>query len=129
MRGTWVSRSIYILLAVLGVGATASNETTVPKETWAKSMRDILPAAICRDGWYFRSCFEITASECHAAVTTATAACLQQYDAQIPQELRQPDDGTFWGNRVGTCAGTIFEATFRAKRISTAKCDDPSAWK
>jgi hypothetical protein len=129
MKRKGVYRTLYILLAALGVGATASAETAVPKDTWVKSMRDFLPAALCRDGWYFRSCFELTASECHAGATTATAACLQQYDTQIPQELQQPDDGRLWGDRVGTCAGTLLEASFRAKRISTAKCNDPSAWK
>ena len=129
MKRQRIYRIAYIVLVVLGVGAAGCADTTVSKDLWAKGMRDTLPATVCRDGGYFRSCFGITASECHDAATSATAACLQQYDAQIPQQLRQPNDGRLWGDMVGTCAGTMVESTLTAKRISSAKCNDPAAWK
>jgi hypothetical protein len=128
MKRQRVYRTAYIVLLVLGVGVAGCAVTTVPKDLWVKGVRDTLPATLCRDGGYFRSCFEFPASECHDAATRATAACLQQYDAQIPQQLRQPSDGRMWGDMVGTCAGTKVEATLTAKRISNAKCNDPSTW-
>jgi hypothetical protein len=102
---------------------------TVAKEKWLAGMSDILPAAVCRDGWFYRSCFKITAEECHLLVTEATKSCSLQYSSQIPKKLEQPKDGNEWGTKIGTCVGTIIESTQADKRISNEKCDDLTRWK
>lgn len=122
-------RSLLIFLVLTLQATTASAEGTVKKENWMAGFKDILPAALCRDRGFFRSCFEISADECHMLLTDATQSCLRQYKDQIPQQLHQPKDGTEWGTKVGVCVGTIIEGSQAAKRIHNTKCDDPTAWK
>jgi hypothetical protein len=92
-------------------------------------MRNILPASFCKDGTYFRECFEAKATVCHSTATKATESCLRQFEPEIPKQLQQPKDGSFWGNKIGVCAGTIFELTLKQSRINDAKCNDPAHWK
>lgn len=96
--------------------------TKVTKERWITEMRNIFPAYICRDNWYIRTCFDISADECHVKTTEATESCLRQYSSQIPPELEQPMDGKLWGTKIGTCAGTITESQIANKRIYSEKC-------
>ena len=92
-------------------------------------MGNLLPAAMCQDGSYFRACFDISASDCHTTATATTATCLRQYTDQMPETLKQPEDGTHWGQVVGACAGTLYGGELKAKMRNEAKCKDPSYWK
>ncbi len=129
MKHKRLSQAVQIILMSIGFYASAAAEVTVQKDTWVKGMENVLPAAFCTDGSYFRSCFSIPVSECHKVATKSTASCLRQHDTEIPTQLIQPKDGSLWGQKVGTCAGTVFAATLKEKFISNSKCNDPSAWK
>jgi len=113
---------------LLGPFGTAAGQV-VGKQDWVTSMRQVLPAAFCQEGTYFRSCFTQSPDACHAAANRATAACLTQFDPQIPAQLRQPADGQAWGQKLGQCAGTLFEVSAKKNRVNSAICNNPAAWK
>ena len=104
-------------------------DIVVSKESWLSGMRNILPASFCKDGTYFRECFETSTTVCHSTATEATESCLRQFESEIPKLLQQPNDGSFWGARVGVCAGTLFEGSLKQYRVNSAKCNDPAQWK
>lgn len=117
-----------LIFACLSVSVHAT-DFVVSKERWLSDMRSVLPASFCKDGTYFRECFATNSSVCHAAATEATESCLRRLESEIPIRLRQPSDGSFWGNKVGVCAGTLFEVALKKSRINNAKCNDPLQWK
>jgi len=124
-------RLLSFVLALTLAGLTISvraADTVVSKERWLSDMRIVLPSLFCKDGTYFRECFKANATVCHSTATEATKSCLRQFEPEIPKQLQQPNDGTFWGNKVGVCAGTIFEITLKQSRVNNAKCNDPSLW-
>jgi hypothetical protein len=112
----------------LSVSARAA-DIVVSKELWLSEMRNVLPAIFCKDGSYFRECFETDTTACHSIATEATESCLRQFEPQIPKQLQQPNDGQIWGSKIGACAGTIFEATLKQSRVNNAKCNNPALWK
>ncbi len=115
--------ALYMVTPVMA----ADNE--VPREDWVSQMSDLLPAALCQDGSWFRSCFTSSAAQCHDTATTATASCLRQYEKQIPATLVQPRDGTKWGQKVGECAGTLFEQQRKNQRVNSEACNDVTRWR
>lgn len=100
----------------------------VPKEQWIIAMKTTVPAFFCGPEQYFRQCFQVSAPECEETAASSTRTCLRKIEGQIPDKLVQPGDGTFWGNKIGQCAGIIYEAVLADKRISTAECNDVSNW-
>ena len=127
-----LKRFFGLALALILAGSSVSVRTAgtvASKELWLSDMRNLLPAMFCRNGSYFRECFEADATVCHSTATGATESCLLQFEPQIPKQLQQPNDGAFWGNKIGICAGTIFEITLQKSRVDSAKCNDPTFWK
>jgi hypothetical protein len=114
---------------VVATGSGVAGAQTVDRQAWLASMRQILPAAFCQDGSYFRDCFTLTPDACNAAANRAAEACIRQFSAQIPARLRQPDDGGVWGQKIGSCAGSLFEVNSMAAKRNSAVCNDPAAWK
>ena len=122
----------FVILVLTFTGHTVSvhaADLVVSKERWLSEMRNVLPAAFCKDGSYFRECFEAKVTVCHSTATEATESCLRQFEPQIPKQLHQPNDGSLWGNNIGVCAGTIFEITLKKNKVINAKCNNPSLWK
>lgn len=122
-----VARALALALVLaLPLGAGAAE---VAKAVWMDSMSTALPTMFCGQSMYFRQCFNVTAPECEATAASATRVCLAKSQAQIPDVLVQPKDGTQWGTVVGQCAGEAYEITLVKKRISNARCNDPANWR
>jgi hypothetical protein len=100
----------------------------VDRDLWVSSFATALPVALCRDNFYFRACFTVTAEECERTAASATRVCLAKFKKQLPEKFHQPDEGREWGAKIGTCAGTAYETAIPSHRISNAKCNDPSQW-
>lgn len=121
---------LVLVLTLTGISVSVSAaDIVVRKDMWLSDMRNLLPSMFCIDGSYFRECFETNASVCHSTATAAAESCLRQFEPQIPEQLHQPDDGGLWGRKIGTCAGTVFEATLKKSRVNNAKCNNPALWK
>ncbi|MET0026032.1 MAG: hypothetical protein ABW101_00225 [Candidatus Thiodiazotropha sp.] len=102
----------------------------VAREPWIDGMKKILPEVFCRDSaGYFRQCFDISSEKCFEIAASVTESCLDENLDQIPTTLKQPDDGRVWGQTIGTCAGTRFEAGLIQFRKSNPKCNNPSNWR
>jgi len=108
--------------------STFVNAQEVTKKQWVSGMKTVLPAHFCQQSQYFRQCFDVTVTECEEVAASSTRICLSELDNQIPNVLVQPKDGTYWGTKVGECAGTTYESVLRQKRISNSKCNDISNW-
>ena len=110
------------------VPAHGSSHVVVERDVWMASFETALPVALCKDGFYFRACFTVTPAECEQTASSATRVCLAKFEKQLPLEIHQPDEGTEWGSKIGSCAGTAYETALSTRRISNAKCNDPSQW-
>ena len=100
----------------------------VDRDVWIAQFSVALPVALCRDNFYFRSCFTVTAEECERTAASATRICLAKFKKQLPEKFHQPDEGTEWGSKIGNCVGTAYEVALPSHRISNAKCNDASQW-
>lgn len=103
--------------------------TTVDKTTWKQSFRDLFPAAICADGTYIRSCYTLSAAQCHQEMSVATDSCLLQYDERLPDPLQQPQDGRAWGGTIGQCAASLYLLKHSQQRRNDSRCEHPEAWR
>jgi len=119
--------SLFVLAWLLIVPAAAAAQS-MERSQWVSKMREVMPAAFCKDGTYFRTCFSVDTEGCRAAASAAMDACLQRYEAQMPTTFRNPEEGGRWGRVVGACAGTQFESGNRKLKRSLARCNDPKAW-
>ena len=119
-----------ILLTCLSVVVSTSlHAQQVKKEQWIAHMRTIIPAYFCNsDDSYFRQCFKVNSLKCEEVAASTGRICLGDLESQIPAVLNQPEDGTFWGQKVGRCAGIAYEASLKGSRISNSKCNDISNW-
>ena len=117
-----------ILLAISLLASLSLQAQEVPKEQWITAMKTALPAYFCHEEQYFRQCFEVSATECEDVAASTTRICLNEINSQIPAILVQPNDGSTWGTKVGTCAGSAYESTLIKKRISNEKCNNASNW-
>ncbi len=100
----------------------------VDRDVWIAQFEIALPVALCRDNFYFRSCFTVTAEECERTAASATRVCIAKVKKQLPEKFHQPDEGTAWGSKIGNCVGTAYEVALPSHRISNAKCNDASQW-
>lgn len=112
-----------ILLASLPLQASQ-----VVKKDWITSMKTALPTALCNGEGYFRQCFKVTAEECEQRSASATRICLSEFNSQMPDVLKQPEDGMKWGGKIGECVGNAYEISLKARKLSTKKCESPDAW-
>ena len=114
---------------IIVTATTVRAESLVPRATWINEMANVLPAAICRDGSYFRACFEVPSKECRETASVSTASCLQQYTPQIPDPLNQPEDVSHWGQKVGSCTAALYILEYKGKKVEDAKCEDIENWR
>jgi hypothetical protein len=118
----------HILILSLGLFGANAYSQSVPRDLWISNMETAVPAHFCQEGQYFRECFSVTARECEEMALSSTRICLDKWSEQIPMQLQQPQDGTRWGNQVGSCAGQTYEAALQEKRLSNARCNNPANW-
>jgi hypothetical protein len=126
-----------VLIAVLWTSSAQAPEpktkkapakVVIAKQDWIEALRTALPGGFCAPEEYFRQCFTVTEDECLSAARLATKSCLAELEDKIPAKLVQPEDGTEWGGKVGSCAGMAFERQLTKKRKNTKKCNDASNW-
>ena len=115
-----------ILLSISAISSVYAQK--ISKGEWLLGMKTGLPAYFCQEAQYFRECFTVDVIECENVASSATRLCLNELESQIPEILNQPNDGRFWGSKVGTCAGRTYETTLIKKRISSDKCNNISNW-
>lgn len=101
----------------------------ISKDLWVAQMKTALPQYVCSTETYFRQCFNVQESTCKIVITDAVNECLKQFEGKIPLRLKQPVDGSYWGNQVGMCAGNAYEVALVKQRNNTAKCNNPNNWK
>lgn len=116
-----IQQALLVLLFLVGVPG-ASAEESAPKSAYLKSAEERLPAVFCSEGSYFRTCFKVSESECRSAASASIVSCIQQYDAEIPKELKHPQDTAGWGAKLGACTGTKFEEKWKGKTVDSAEC-------
>ena len=109
-------------------GPAARGETVVAKEQWVEGMKTGLPVVFCQEGFYFRTCFRISAEECEETALSTTRVCLANFGDELPSVLLLPLEGQQWGQKIGACAGSTFELKWTERKVRSERCNDPSAW-
>ena len=124
---THMTKKAAVFLGALAIAASAqANE--ISKGQWIEGMKTALPTAFCSSAQYFRQCFDVTATQCEEVAASATRVCLSDIEQQLPNVLVQPQDGYYWGTKVGECAGTTYELTLISQRVNSDICNDVTAW-
>lgn len=100
----------------------AEGEVRVSKAMWLEQVTTALPAMLCTDGNYFRTCFDVTLENCVSTGTAATASCVAKIAPEIPNSLILPREGTHWGTMIGRCTGTVLEANITPHRVESDAC-------
>lgn len=118
-----------LIIMIISFYSTLSYSVNVGKNEWVESMETALPAAFCKKQMYFRQCFKVDAVECEEVAASVTRICLKKYKSDIPNPLKQPQDGTKWGTLVGRCAGGAYETSLVNEKINSKKCNDVNNWK
>ncbi|MEM9067583.1 MAG: hypothetical protein AAGE52_03725 [Myxococcota bacterium] len=99
----------------------------ITRDAWIAQMRVRVPRMFCAPDQFFRQCFRIDEAQCVEEATTTTNACLEQHQGSLPDRLG-PQEGAHWGQVVGSCSGTQFEASLLSVRISNPRCNDVRNW-
>lgn len=118
-----------LVAAGMVVVSSVSFGQDISKDMWIGMFKTALPQHFCSSEQYFRQCFNVQESQCKMVAADATDACMKQYEGKIPSKLKQPVDGTHWGQQIGMCAGNAYEVALLKQRINTAKCSNPNNWK
>lgn len=128
-------RSILFVIAFVSFSSVGFSESkpepqTVTKQDFKDQFIPAFTNILCKKGQFFRECFKVTSDECLSELTSATEACFAKLYRDIPNKLKQPDDGRAWGTKIGMCAGGTFETTLKLakKFIDNADCKDPKKW-
>ncbi len=113
-----------------------SQEKTQNKlaERWVEIMTEELPKAFCAEKMYFRQCFQISENDCKLQTKQSFEKCLiplradlfKNFGAKGTKDL--PTEGSYWGGKLGECAGIDYEKSLISKRINSAKCNDAKNW-
>jgi hypothetical protein len=116
----WICRGI----ACVALIAAASKADTpgMPQSEWSGLLRARLPSLICRDHWYVRQCFSISAEECDSAIKSDLTGCLQEFGTRIPPIITSKEDSAEWGKTIAQCIGARFEHTMKRHKKSSAQC-------
>ena len=78
---------------------------------WISYMKTTLPEIFCQPNMPFRQ--GVSAKMCTRIARASIILCLEKIEPEIPETLAQPEDGTLWGNKIGECAGTIYEVLMK----------------
>jgi hypothetical protein len=100
----------------------------ITKEDFVSAMKTALPAVFCKPEQYFRQCFDVSAIECEETAASTTRICLKELGSKIPSILNQPKDGSYWGTKLGECAGNAYSVVLSEKLLSNAKCNNVNNW-
>lgn len=95
---------------------------------WADLLRARLPSLICRDHWYVRQCFSVSAEECGSTVVSALNGCLVDYSGKMPPVMRSKEESAEWGETITKCLGVRFEERMKQHKIFSPRCSNPSVW-
>jgi len=95
---------------------------------WSDLLRAKLPSSICREEWYFRRCFSISAQQCGWAVDSALGRCLSEYRGKMPAMFTSKEESAEWGATLANCAGTLLEQTLKQYKNSSTRCSDVGSW-
>ncbi|HET6922294.1 MAG TPA: hypothetical protein VFI16_04015 [Anaeromyxobacteraceae bacterium] len=104
------------------LAAAPARAQEVAKADWIETMKTALPTAFCAEGAPFRTCFAVTHEECEDTAASAVRLCLKKFQSRIPARLKQPEDGTKWGQKIGECTGNSYAAALVKKKLNTKEC-------
>lgn len=116
------------LIFVVGSNSVFAGES-MEKGQWIKSMKDSLPSYACQEDQYFRKCFNISEQVCRNSLVESFSSCLKKVENEIPNTIEMPEKSEYWGQRIGSCAGSLFEEKLKSKKVDSGRCNDPENWK
>ena len=117
-----VARVVGPCLVFLALSGGASGATELTQSQWAERFEATLPGFICREDWYFRQCFSVTAQQCQAATQAAAKTCLDEAKSGMPAVIRSREDSGSWGAKVASCTGALLEDRMKQQKNPTAQC-------
>ena len=114
-------KKIIMTISMISI-STVSLGQEISKDIWLGQMRAVMSSALCTNEQIFRQCFNVSESQCKMAVTDATNACVNQYERKIPEKLKLPEKGRYWGFQLGMCAGNAYGVILRKQLINSNDC-------
>lgn len=95
--------------------------------------QDILPAALCDDGSYFRECFPIKKTTCILEIKSIGENCFNQLQSELLSLKKDSTKSieavkTSARIKIGTCIGQNFEKKLASKKVSSSQCSSEKGW-
>ena len=79
---------------------------SLPKSYWLKEVSKKFPTAFCQ----LEPFNQLETGKCLIYIKSFTKVCIEYNEEFIPDMLKQPEDGSKWGEIMGKCVGTLFES-------------------
>lgn len=117
-----------LLVAALVLIPLQVQGSEIDKASWIDKTAEELPAAMCREENFYRTCFRVDEKQCMGMASKAVSKCLDKYRDDIPATLNEQRDGTRWGAKVASCSGANYEKKYVGKRIRNDSCAYNSDW-
>jgi hypothetical protein len=91
------------------------------REEWVEGMEHQLPMALCKEGSYFRTCFQVTRAECDRAARAGLRACLEEMEGDLPDALSDKE-AEGWSHDLGACVGMAMADGLDDRRVAGERC-------
>ncbi|MEM6957114.1 MAG: hypothetical protein AAF645_15600 [Myxococcota bacterium] len=111
--------------------ARANDTGAMTRNRWLASYVPGYVSASCRDGFFFRTCFEgATANACARDMRAAIRTCAADSRVGLGDTVDSREQSSRITELMGACAGATYERRLQeaGRRIHNDRCDDPSGW-
>ncbi|MEM9861951.1 MAG: hypothetical protein AAF938_10070 [Myxococcota bacterium] len=101
------------------------------RNRWLASYVPGYVSASCRNGFFFRVCFEgATADACARDMRAAIRTCAADSRVGLGDTVDSQEQSRRITELMGACAGATYERRLQeaGRRIHDDRCDDPSGW-
>lgn len=120
--------NLIIILLLATFLLTTNSHGQTPKKSWMEFMRANLAIEFCKDGSYFRQCFNINKTQCLKTAKKVVSMCLDMHSSSFPATFDQAS-GSEYGRNVGACSGTEYENELVSKKFKNKQiCYDAKHW-
>jgi hypothetical protein len=100
-------------------------EPVIGRTEWLETLNENLSDDLCEENEVFRSCYEVSESDCRARAAQVAKGCEYQLWSSIPDALND-EQGQSLGAQIGRCTG---EGMFKAFNVAYAYNETESCQK
>lgn len=102
----------FLLLAnVASWGAETKAVTSMPKSEWLEAYNSYWSENVCQQNPDMLQQLQVNQMQCMLIMEEAMAACIKQYETEMPQTIVLETHAKEWGGKLAECAAEKFLAS------------------